>query len=433
MSAARRAIDRELILDRVRAVILGGGRGERLYPLTQNRAKPAVAVAGNYRLIDITLSNCINSEIRNIFILTQFNSDSLHRHISTAYRFDHFSRGWVQVLAAQQTTENNDWFQGTADAVRKTLRRIVDGKPENVIILSGDHLYRMDYRDLLAEHMKRELDITISTIPVARNACHQFGILRINNDADITEFVEKPENEQLLDDLRVPAEVFNSQGINPEGREHIASMGIYIFRTHVLKELIENTSYADFGKEVLPSALGRYRMGACMFDGYWEDIGTIRAFYEANIALTEPCPAFNFFDEYHPMFTRPRFLPGSKVNGATIRNSIISDGAIIDDAEICNSVVGVRSIIRGGCQIKRSIIMGADFYEDPNDSMDPPIGVGHSSVIHNAIIDKHARIGDNVRIVNERGVMHETGENYCIRDGITIVPRRGVIPSGTII
>ena len=420
-------------LENVRAVILGGGRGERLFPLTMHRAKPAVPVAGKYRLIDITLSNCINSEVRNIFILTQFNSDSLHRHISAAYRFDHFTRGSVQVLAAQQTTEHTDWFQGTADAVRKTLRRIISSEPEHVVILSGDHLYRMDYRDLLAYHIERDLDISIAAKPVNRHECAGFGILRIDEEANIIEFVEKPQDDGVLTDLQVPESLFNRQGIDPGDRRHIASMGIYVFRTEILKRLLEENEDSDFGKQVLPSALGRFRMGAHMFDGYWEDIGTIRSFYDANIALTDPCPAFNFYDERHPMFTRPRFLPASKANGARMRNCIIADGAIIDDAEINNSIIGLRCIIHEGCQIHRSILMGADEYDEPGSNPETPFGIGANSIIQNAIIDKDARVGSNVRIVNERGAVREDGDFYHIREGITLIPRHVVVPSGTVI
>lgn len=433
--ANKEFLARDVDTEKIRTVILGGGRGERLFPLTRNRAKPAVAVGGKYRLIDITLSNCINSDLLNIFILTQFNSDSLHRHIATVYRFDHFSRGSVQVLAAQQTADNTDWFQGTADAVRKTLKRIIDTNPPHVLILSGDHLYRMDYRNLIATHIGCGNDITLSTIPVPREECSEFGILRIDENGNIVEFVEKPKEDSLLADLEVSKTLFESQGIEPGTRKHIASMGIYVFRTEVLVDMLNDASRADFGKEILPSALGKYRMGASLFDGYWQDIGTIRSFYEANIALTDPQPAFNFFDERHPMFTHPRFLPGAKVNGATVRSSIICSGAIIDDAEISNSVIGVRSVVREGCRIRRSVVMGADSYEGPSEMTNNtvPVGIGEGCVVQNAIIDKDARIGADAKIVNERGVMHEDGPYYHIREGITLIPRRATVPAGAVI
>ncbi len=424
-------LDSQLSTDRVRAVILGGGRGERLFPLVDTRAKAAIPIAGKYRLIDVTLSNCINSGLQNIFILTQFNSDSLHRHITTVYRFDHFQRGSVQVLAAQQTTDNKAWFQGTADAIRKTLPRILDDNPEHVLIVPGDHLYRMDYRELLSFHVKNNFDITVSAVPVFRERCPQLGILRINEASEIVEFAEKPQDASSYDALETPMEILLKHGVEPSDKRHLGSMGLYVFRTKVLENLIRNTDFADFGSQVLPAARSQYRMGAHLFHGYWENIGNIRAFFDANIELTSPSPAFSFFDQKNPMFSRPRFLPGSKVNGAKVQHSILSDGVIIDDAEIQNSVIGVRSVIRSGCQIRRTIMMGAGWYERPEEAQDVPLGIGEGTIIKNAIIDSHVRIGPNVRITNKNGAKNEDGPNYFIREGIVIIPRHQVIPPDT--
>ncbi|MGC9329889.1 MAG: glucose-1-phosphate adenylyltransferase, partial [Candidatus Hinthialibacter sp.] len=423
-------IDTEL----TEVLILGGGQGSRLYPLTKERAKPAVPVAGKFRLIDLPLSNCLHSNLPRIYILTQFNSDSLHRHIAQTYRFDSFSRGFIQILAAQQTPGNKDWFQGTADAVRHALRRFVNRRPKYIVILSGDHLYRMDYRQLLKTHIENEADVTISVLPVIRNRASDFGILQVNEEGRIIAFQEKPSSQEDLDKLIVPPQLFEKYSLDPKGRQHIASMGIYIFNLQSLSEALnEHYHSPDFGKHIIPALINEKRVFAHFFDDYWEDIGTIRSFYEANLALTRPVPEFNFYDERRLVYSRPRYLPGTKVNQATIRASIIGDGAIISGAVIEDSIIGLRGVIAENAQLYRTIMMGADYYDNyeqlqedvPEDA--PPLGVGPRSIIKNAIVDKNARIGCDVRILNESCVQEADGPNYSIRDGIVVIPRDKVV------
>jgi glucose-1-phosphate adenylyltransferase len=420
-------------------LILGGGQGKRLYPLTKERAKPAVPLAGKFRLIDLPISNCLHSNLESIYVLTQFNSDSLHRHIAQTYRFDSFSRGFIQVLAAQQTPDNTDWYQGTADAVRHALRRFVNRHPEHVLILSGDHLYNMNYRKLLETHINKNADVTISVLPVERSRCKDFGILQVNEESRIISFQEKPTSDEELENLKVPPQVFDDHGIEAKGREHIASMGIYAFRTSsLLKALNENDS-SDFGKDIIPGLLSEKRVFAHFFDGYWEDIGTIRSFFDANLALTHPIPEFNFYDENHKVFSRPRFLPGTKINQASIRASLICDGIIISGAVVEDSIVGIRSIIAENAQVYQTILMGADYYESDEErkvnvpANAPPLGIGPRAIVKRAIIDKNARIGADVRILNEQGIQNADGENYYIRDGIVVIPKNAIIPHGMVI
>jgi glucose-1-phosphate adenylyltransferase len=407
------------------AVIMGGGQGTRLYPLTKVRAKPAVPIAGKYRLIDIPISNCINSRITHIALLTQFNSVSLHRHITRTYNFDPFHRGWVQIWAAEQTNINDTWYQGTADAVRQQLFEIHSTGAKYVLILAGDHLYRMDY-GLMARHMwEKGGDISIALQPVPMAAASQLGILKRGKDGLITDFVEKPQDPQVQ-------KSFVSSD-DPE-RPLLGSMGIYLFKTSVLDQLLNELDVDDFGKEVIPHAIHTHKVVGYEFSGYWEDIGTIRAFYQANLDLTLPSPPFNFYELDHPIYTHARFLPGSIIAGAQLKNVSLSDGCYIGQAEIDTSVIGLRSQIQDGAIIKNTVMMGADYYEeDSHKKGSVPIGVGKNSYIEGAIIDKNARIGEGV-IIKPFPLGTETeGENWFIRDGIVVISKSTVIPPGTII
>ncbi|HEY1581530.1 MAG TPA: glucose-1-phosphate adenylyltransferase [Chthoniobacterales bacterium] len=417
---------------RTLSIIMGGGAGTRLFPLTKDRSKPAVPLGGKYRLVDIPISNCLNSGLRSIYVLTQFNSMSLHRHIQASYKFDNFSRSFVEILAAQQTPEGAQWYQGTADAVRQNLRYFLEQPYDYFLILSGDQLYRMDFRMLLHQHIRSGADITLAVTPVQRAAASNFGIMLSGKDHRITRFEEKPKETALLDELKLAPEVLES--IKKKGDEDLfqASMGIYVFNREVLIDCLQGEE-ADFGKHIIPTAIGQRNVYAYIFEGYWEDIGTIRAFYEANLDLTNLVPNYSFFEATAPIYTHPRFLPGSKINGATLRQAIISDGCIISDAHIERSVIGVRSIIRSGATIRNSVVMGGDHFEAaaPPSSPDvPPIGVGRNCVIDRAIIDKNARIGDGVVITPEGKATDLDAPNYYIRDGIVVVPKDAVIPAG---
>jgi glucose-1-phosphate adenylyltransferase len=422
----------------VLSVIMGGGQGTRLFPLTKERAKPAVPLAGKYRIVDIPISNCINSGLRRVYLLTQFNSASLHRHISQSYKFDHFSGGFVEILAAEQTYADTSWYQGTADAVRKNLIHFLNHDFDYLLILSGDQLYRMDFREIISQHVETGADITIATIPVSRRESQSFGIMQMNEKQRITRFVEKPKDPALQDSLRLPADWLPKFGIQ-DGRElFLASMGIYIFTRAIVQQLLENT-LVDFGKHIIPAAIESHRVFAYVFQGYWEDIGTIRSFFEANIDVTSELPRFNFFDMAAPIFTRPRFLPGSKINGAHVDHAVISDGCILNHARITNSIVGIRSLVGAGTHLNRVILLGCDFYEsqesiEANETAGQPrIGVGINSRIENAIIDKNARIGNNVIISPAGKPENADHELYYIRDGIVIIPKNGVVPHGTVI
>ena len=418
---------------RTLAIIMGGGAGTRLFPLTQDRAKPAVPLGGKYRLVDIPISNCLNSGMRSIYVLTQFNTMSLHRHIQASYKFDNFSRSFIDILAAQQTPEHSNWYQGTADAVRQNMRYFLERPWDYFLILSGDQLYRMDFRLLLHQHITSGAQITLATKPVARHQASDFGIMQSDSARRITRFVEKPKEAAILDELKLGPELLQSLG-HGEGEELFqASMGIYVFNRDVLVECLANDLF-DFGKHVIPQAIAERPVSAYIFDGYWEDIGTIRAFYEANLDLTDVVPQYSFFEASSPIYTHPRFLPGSKVNGAALRQAIVSDGCIISDAHIERSVIGIRSVINTGATIRNSIIMGADYYEtDPTQVIDgvPAIGVGRNCVIDRAIIDKNARIADGVVITPEGKPRDLDGLNYFIRDGIVVIPKNAVIPSGS--
>jgi len=414
------------------AVVMGGGAGTRLYPLTKDRAKPAVPLAGKYRIVDIPISNCLNSDLRHIYVLTQFNSASLHRHIGSSYNFDRFSRSFVEIRAAQQTPAGSQWYQGTADAVRQNLRDFLSRPYEYYLILSGDQLYRMDFRDLLSQHIEGNADITIATIPVERSTASDFGIMHTDSNRRITRFVEKPKPEEL-DPLKIPAELLQTLGRKPDDELFQASMGIYIFNRQALIDALDN-DLVDFGKHIIPKSIENRNVQSFIFEGYWEDIGTIRAFFEANLALTNPLPPFSFFNTTAPIYTHARFLPASKINGAKIAQAIVSDGCIISDATIERSVIGIRSRINTGTTVRHSIVMGSDYYDNESGvarTGKTPFGIGRNCVIDHAIIDKNACIGDNVVITPEGKPDHFDGPNYYIRDGIVIVPKNTEIPAGS--
>lgn len=414
------------------AVIMGGGAGTRLFPLTKERAKPAVPLAGKYRLVDIPISNCINSGLRRIYILTQFNSASLHKHINSSYKFDSFSRSFVEILAAQQTPTDNSWYQGTADAVRQNLSDFLQYPYEYFVILSGDQLYRMDFREVLNQHVKSGAELTIATLPVSRELASSFGIMHTDAERKIIRFEEKPKEAAVLDTLKIPVPLLEELGKPADAELFQASMGIYVFNRQSLIDALDN-EHVDFGKHVIPSMINKTKVQAFIYDGYWEDIGTIRSFFEANLLLTDAVPDFNFFDTLSPIYTHARFLPASKINGATIRQAIVSDGCIITDAHIERSVIGVRSYIAEGTTIRNSIVMGADFYDVDNVARGggPELGIGRNCVIEGAIIDKNARIGDGCVVTSEGKPETMDGENFYIRDGVVVVPKNATLPAGT--
>jgi glucose-1-phosphate adenylyltransferase len=422
----------------VLSVIMGGGQGRRLFPLTRDRSKPAVPLAGKYRLVDIPISNCINSGLRRIYLLTQFNSASLHRHISQSYKFDHFSGGFVEILAAEQTFTNTSWYQGTADAVRKNLLHFLTHDFEHLLILSGDQLYRMDFRDLIAKHVEHGADLTVATITVPREQARSLGIMELGPEQRITRFVEKPQEPALLDSLRVDPVRYGALGIQGDQEFFLASMGIYLFKREVILKLLDNT-LTDFGKHIIPEAINGHHVHGHVFQGYWEDVGTIRSFFEANLDLTAPLPRFNFFDMSAPIFTRPRFLPASKINGAEISHANVSDGCIIDRCKVTQSIVGIRCRIEEGCEVHRTILLGCDFYESDSSIKQheargmPRVGLGKNTRIENAIVDKNARIGENCRISPAGKPDSVDHPLYYVRDGIVIIPKGGTIPHGTVI
>ncbi|HIK15218.1 MAG TPA: glucose-1-phosphate adenylyltransferase [Leptolyngbyaceae cyanobacterium M33_DOE_097] len=431
-------------MKRVLSIILGGGAGTRLYPLTKLRAKPAVPIAGKYRLIDIPVSNCINSSIYKIYVLTQYNSASLNRHLTRAYNFSGFSEGFVEVLAAQQTPENPNWFQGTADAVRQYLWLFMEWDVDEILILSGDHLYRMDYGDFIQRHRETGADITISVVPMDQKRASDFGLMKIDEHGRITNFSEKPKGDALKA-MQVDTSVLGLSSTEAAQYPYIASMGIYVFKKEVLKRLLQRSpEQTDFGKEIIPNASADHNLQAYLFTGYWEDIGTIESFYLANLALTQqPRPPFSFYDEKAPIYTRHRYLPPSKLLDCNVRESIISEGCILKNCSINHSVLGVRSRVESGCVIEDTLIMGADYYQplverpgDPVNNRDTPsLGIGPDSTVRRAIIDKNARIGSNVRIINKDNVEEAQREDlgFYIRSGIVVVLKGAVIPDGTII
>jgi glucose-1-phosphate adenylyltransferase len=422
----------------VLCVIMGGGQGTRLFPLTKDRAKPAVPFAGKYRIVDVPISNCINSGFRRIYVLTQFNSTSLHRHISQSYKFDQFSSGFVEVLAAQQTFLDTSWYEGTADAVRKNLIHFLDHDFEHLLILSGDQLYRMDFRRMIAQHRETGADVSIATIPVRRREASSLGIMQIAEDRRIVNFVEKPKEQAAQDALALPRDWYAKLGIEGEEEYFLASMGIYVFNREVVRKLLDN-EHTDFGKHIIPESIKTHRVCSHIFQGYWEDIGTIRAFFESNLDMAAELPHFNFFDMSAPIFSRPRFLPGSKVNGATIDHAVISDGCIINPSKISHSIIGMRVIVGAGTELHRVVALGCDYFESKDSIAEheragkPRVGIGTNCRIENAIIDKNARIGDNVVISPVGKPENVDHPLYFIRDGIVVIPKNASIPSGTVI
>lgn len=421
------------------ALVLGGDSGTRLFPLTQYRSKPAVPLAGKYRLIDIPLSNCINSQLRKIYVLTQFNSVSLHRHIRQTYRFDSFSGGFVEILAAQQTlTEGEQWYQGTADAVRKNIRYIQQPNVEHVLILSGDQLYRMDFAKMLADHQASGADVSIAAMPVHRKAASSLGVMRLDDTGRVLGFLEKPTTTEEMDQMATDPAWIDAQGSPSGGRDLLASMGIYLFNRQTLVDVLEKTDYQDFGKEVFPASIRARHVHTFLFDGYWEDIGTIRSFYEANLAMAQRHPPFELAGDDSPIYSRARFLPPTRVFGANIRGSIIADGCLIEQgAVIENSIIGHRCVIGQGATIRDSVIMGNDFFETTAEidqdvhEKRPPLGIGEGSRIEGAIVDKNVRIGRNVNIRNDAKVQDgDLASGVVIRDGVVVVPKDATLEDG---
>lgn len=420
------------------AVILGGGKGTRLYPLTKYRSKPAVPLAGKYRLIDIPVSNCLNSDISRIFVLTQYNSASLNRHISLTYNFDAFRHeGFVNILAAEQTQMSRDWFQGTADAVRKTLRHYKPYRFKQYLILSGDHIYSMDYRKLIREHRAMGAEVTVAALPVDRDRVSALGTLQIDRHGMIKRFVEKPNDPKVIDSLEIGPEFWRLRGEEPKRGFYLANMGVYVFNRNVLEDMLISNDDLDFGKEIFPRAIADHRrVYGSLFDGYWEDIGTIRSYFESNLAFLDIVPKFSFYDESFPVFTHPRFLPPSKITNARTERSSLSEGCIVDDATIINSIIGLRSIVGAHTTIINTFMMGADYYESEAERLSnathnlPHVGVGRGSHIERAIIDKNARIGEGVRIIGGEQQDQE-GEGWMLRDGIVVIEKDAVISDGT--
>jgi len=421
------------------SLVLGGGRGTRLSPLTKFRSKPAVPLAGKYRLIDIPLSNCVNSGLNRIYVLTQFLSVSLHRHLRQAYQFDQFSGGYVGVLAAQQTEgeSSTDWYQGTADAVRKNLRYLEQPGIDYVVILSGDQLYRMNFQDMLKTHKESKAEVTIAGIPVSREDASSLGVMRIDENGRVQGFLEKPQTDEEINQVKMDPAWLDAQGITSGGRDCLASMGIYIFNRDFLVDVLRATDYQDFGKEVFPTAFRTRHVQVHLFDDYWEDIGTIKAFYEANLSLAKADPPFQLASPDSPIFSRARYLPPSRFDGATVSQSLIADGCTIGKGTVIeNSVIGLRCNIGENCVIRDSILMGADYYEGQaqmkqcESQGEPPVGIGSSTTIVGSIIDKNCRIGDNVTIQNDSG-MEDRDDDVCtIRDGIPVVAKEAVVKNG---
>jgi len=416
-------------MDDVLAIILGGGQGSRLFPLTQQRSKPAVPIGGKYRLIDVPISNCLHADLRRIFVLTQFNSASLNHHIAQSYHMDPFSRGFVDIIAAEQTPDNSNWFQGTADAVRQAARHFSRHQADYYLILAGDHLYRMDYGLLLDTHVDQNADITVAALPVTPEDAPGMGLFLFDREGQIVGFEEKPKRERLaaIGSSVPPGGPFYSQTHDPK-KPFIASMGIYVFSREVLLELLHDTTVTDFGREIIPSALTSHRVRAFLHEGYWADVGTVESFYEANILLTEAHAPFTFYDPRRPIFTHERFLPPSHLRSCTVRESIVADGCFLEECSIEQSVIGIRTHVRKGTRITRSVLLGADVYASGESS---PLGIGHEVILDRVIMDKNASIGDGARLVNPTGVQYADGDGYFIRSGVIIVPKGGRIAAGT--
>jgi glucose-1-phosphate adenylyltransferase len=418
----------------VLALILGGGQGTRLFPLTQHRSKPAVPIGGKYRLIDIPVSNCLHADIRRIFVLTQFNSASLNRHISQTYRMDLFSPGFVEILAAEQTPDNPNWFQGTADAVRQAVRHFVRYDADYYLILAGDHLYRMDYCKMVDAHVKERADITIAAQPVTIADASGMGLFRFDRNGQIVAFEEKPTRARLEEIGRSIPEGATF-AVTTDDKPFIASMGVYVFSRKVLLDMLARDDSKDFGREIIPSALGQLRVQSHLFEDYWADVGTVDSFYDANVMLTRPGAPFKFYDPRRPIYTHPRFLPGSRLSDCSVRDVTLAEGCYLDHCTVEESIVGIRTTIRPGAEVRRSVLLGADFYEADEEmavaDQRPPLGIGRDVVLERVIVDKNARIGDGARLVNEGGVQELDGDGFFIRDGVIVVPKDGVIAPGT--
>jgi glucose-1-phosphate adenylyltransferase len=411
--------------------VLGGGQGSRLWPLTKTRAKPAVPVGGRFRLIDVPISNSLHAGIDRIYVITQFNSESLHRHIAQTYRFDMFSGGYVHILAAEQTVTNRDWYQGTADAVRKNLDRLNEQRPADILILSGDQLYLMNVQAFLEHHRRSRADLTVAVKPVPREDASAFGIMRVDTEGRIVEFVEKPKQPELLDRFALEPGQLASLGFEAPAGSLLASMGIYAFRREVLnRALLDDGEATDFGHQVIPRMIGKSEVFAYNHTGYWQDIGTIPSFHSANIDLTVPLPPLDLYSPDRPIYTHPRFLPGTKIHACEVHESILCEGSIISGSSIRRSIVGIRAQVQEGSVIDHSIVMGATHFEFPGSQPGPRMGVGRNCVLHRAIVDFNARIGDGARLVNAAGIDHAEEEQYSIRDGIIVVHRDGVIQPG---
>lgn len=426
-------------MPQVLTIILGGGKGTRLYPLTKNRAKPAVPFGAKYRLVDIPISNSINAGFKNIYVLTQFNSASLHLHLANTYIFDSFTKGFVEILAAEQSFDQAGWYEGTADAVRKNMHHFKTQRPSHYLILSGDQLYRMDLADFFLKHIESGADATIAATPVSREAASGFGILELNSKGTVKGFLEKPEPERNIEEMRIPERLHPNTQMRNEGREYLGSMGIYLFKAEVMEKALDN-ALTDFGHEIIPGLIKKHKVQSYIYTGFWEDIGTIRNFYETNLSLAGIYPSFNFYDEAMPIYTHKRDLPASKFNFSSISQSLTADGCIITNANITNSIVGIRTFIESGANLDGAICMGADYYETPaerqenRDSGVPDIGIGGKTMIKNAIIDKNARIGQGCRIGIDN-IDRKEGDNgfYYVRDEIIVVPKNTIIPDGTVI
>ena len=423
---------------KVLAVVMGGGRGTRLYPLTMERCKPAVPLAGKYRLVDIPISNCINSEINRIFLLTQFHTASLHRHTQNTYHFDPFGGGFVDILSAEQTEKNANWYQGTADAVRRNLQHFRSFPHDLVLILSGDQLYRMDFRQIVHDHIASKADVSIAAIPFPVSKVEGLGLMKVNDDLSINQFVEKPKDPAVIQSLTLSPKL-EATLHSATGEKHcLASMGIYVFNRQVLTEALDN-NMTDFGKEVIPSLLGKKRLFAHIFEGYWEDIGTVKAFFDTNLALSDPLPPFNFFDPTAPIYTQDRYLPASKLNKCDIDHVCIGDGSIITDSTLKRCILGIRSYVGEGTKLHEVVMMGADYYETAEQQVDNAskgifnIGVGRNCEIEHTIIDKNARIGNNVKLSPKGKPDGDYAHGVIIRDGVLVVPKGVIVPSGTVI
>jgi glucose-1-phosphate adenylyltransferase len=425
----------------VLSLILGGGRGSRLYPLTMLRSKPAVPIAGKYRLIDIPISNCINSGCNRVFVLTQFLSVSLHRHIANTYKFDPFSRGFVEILAAQQTNESSDWYQGTADAVRQNIRYVHEDPCQDVLILSGDQVYRMDFRELYQTHRASRADVTIAVLPVTAEQTSGLGILRLDETGKVVGFCEKPQTPEQLAPFNTASAWIEQRGVSAHGRNYLASMGIYMFQRDALFQLLNSPPPAtDFGREVFPRSIQTHKVQAHIFDGYWEDVGTIKSYHDASLALCDPNPPFDFHAPEGLIYTRMRYLPASRIDAAKVEHCLISDGCVVGSGSSINRcVLGVRTQVGRNATVKNTVLIGADHFETPAAKREnqerniPNLGVGDGSIIENAILDKDARIGTNVRILNQGRVQDAEGPNFVIREGIVVIPKGSVVLDGTVI